>query len=194
MASEMARARLVGLNAATLSVTAARTTAAATWADSARRCRAPGSSGAPGLDASACSATAAAAARSIRGVTRAARDTTVPRPMPGKMSALSSRAMANVAPACSAGAVAIAVATSARPSDHAMISAGVAAIRAAGTAAGRISGLPVARHMAPTTCGVNAWPAAEVPSRMVGSVWAMTVASPAGLGPAAQPAADRFFA
>src|SRR5260370_40658027 len=96
MASWTALVRLVGLKVATLSATAARTTASATCADRARRFWTPGSRGAPGRVVSTCSATAVAAACSMCGVTLAARDTMMPRPIPGKMRALFACPMVNV--------------------------------------------------------------------------------------------------
>src|SRR5260370_20603015 len=102
--------------------------------------------------------------------------------------------MVNVVPWYSTGAAGMAVATSACPSDHAMMSDGIASIAAAGAEIEAISGRRVAWPMAWMTAWVNVPRTAEVPSRTVGATPSMMSMSLTGPGPDAQGESERFLA
>ena len=95
-------------------------------------------------------------------------DTMAPSPMPGKMNTLLAWPICQVRPARDTGPNGDPVATSARPSDHAMTSAGTASEIEVGLDSGRTMGRSVPAAIALMIGSENVPPCPVVPIRIVG--------------------------
>ncbi len=138
----------------------------------------PGSSPLDGSETSVSPAIARAAARNSGSDMTEARQTIVPSPSPGNISALLAWPIRYVLPLSSTGPNGLPVATSAWPSVHASRFAGVCSASTVGLDIGRTIGRAQCACIERTTSSVNAPVTPDVPTSIVGCRFSTTSASP----------------